>query len=51
MHICQKSTRDIIKKSYWNHITSYQNVIAEKKMESECPMEGNCLMTQFINVT
>ena len=22
-----------------------------KKMESECPMEGNCLMTQFINVT
>ena len=30
MDICQKSTRDIIKKSHWNYMTSYQNVIAEK---------------------
>ena len=44
--ICQKSPRDIIKKSHRNHATKDQNAIAEKK--EECPMKGNCQVNNIV---
>ena len=44
--MCQKSSRDIIKKLHRNHLTNGQNAIAEKKLE--CPVESNCQVNDVI---
>ena len=38
--ICQKSSRDIIKKSHQYHVTKDQNAIAEKKSEGNCQVNN-----------
>ena len=44
--MCQKSSRDIIKKLHRNHLTNGQNAIAEKKLQ--CPVERNCQVNDVI---